>query len=87
MTDYQEPSGNLRGLFILLKTYQKPAGNLPETSAAGFWRFPEVSGQSVIDGPHGIQYTKRNRHKERGKYFMFFQDIAISVTYNKGLSQ
>jgi hypothetical protein len=29
-------------------------GNLPETSAAGFWRFPEVSGQSIINEPHGM---------------------------------
>ena len=35
------------------------SGNLwkpPETSAAGFRRFPEVSGQSVIDGPHGRHF-------------------------------
>ena len=34
-------------LSLILSIYRKPAGNL-------FGRFPEVSGQSVIDGPHGM---------------------------------
>jgi hypothetical protein len=40
MTDFPETSGNLR----------KPAAEV----SGDFWRFPKVSGQSVIDGPYGI---------------------------------
>ena len=55
--DYAETSGNVRkpaaevsGRFpdfekkYANKKIRKPAGNLPETAAAGFWRVPEVSG-------------------------------------------
>ena len=47
---------SIRGLElpVLLPIYQKPARNLSETSAAGFQRFPKVSGESIINGPHGI---------------------------------
>ena len=37
---------------VILSIYQKPAGNPPQRVSGGF---PEVSGQSIIDGPHGTQ--------------------------------
>ena len=42
---------------MILSIYQKPAENPLETSAVGFQKFPEVSGQSIIDGPHGSTAT------------------------------
>ena len=49
------PAGFQIFLLIKKKNYtNKKFENLAETSAAGFRRFPEVSGQSIIDGPHGI---------------------------------
>ena len=49
------PAGFLIFYFIILFLMKKTK-NLPETAAAGFWRFPEVSGQSIIDGPHSIYF-------------------------------
>ena len=51
----QKPAGNLRGRFILLKFYRKPVANLP--------RFPEVSGQSDIDGPNGMYVLRRAQRR------------------------
>ena len=45
---------------VILSIYQKPAGNLLETSRAGFQRFLEVSGQSILDGPHGAYLFYRS---------------------------
>ena len=67
----RKPAGNLHDRFILQKTCWKPDGNLPEicrkpdgnlseTCQKPLRRFPEVFGQSVIDGPQGMSKLVSN---------------------------
>ena len=62
---------------------------MPETYQKPIWRLPEVSGQSVIDGPHGTCFFNSNGQQSPFFNFKFYTlsrtklGICIRYTFNQ----
>ena len=64
---FHSRSGITSDFGFLLESYQKP---MPPVFG-GFQRFPEVSGQSFIDGPHGMT--------EKLAFLNFYPPLLVSI--------